>query len=152
MGGTTHTLRPSPNLLLYYFRLGGLLSRFLLCFISVHQCYVSMKLISRSKLDNGQPWGFLRQPTPIPIKTVTISLLHVLSTPFSFPSIIYMLLTLIVSRTCVFLSLSFLSWTCIHHQLSIHSFTLLQVQVYKDCQYMDKHQWKFWLMLHLSSW
>ena len=39
-------LRPSPNPLLYYFRLGGLLSRFLLHFISVHQYYVILKLNS----------------------------------------------------------------------------------------------------------
>ena len=43
MGGTTYTLRPSPNLLLYYFGLGGLLSGFLLCFISIHQYYVITK-------------------------------------------------------------------------------------------------------------
>ena len=43
MGGTTYTLRPSPNPLLYYFGLGGLLTRFLLRFISVHQYYVITK-------------------------------------------------------------------------------------------------------------
>ena len=43
MGSTTYMLRPSPNPLLYYFRLGGLLTGFLLRFISVHQYYVTMK-------------------------------------------------------------------------------------------------------------
>ena len=60
MGGTTHMLRPSPNLLLYYFRLGGLLSRFLLHFISIHQYYVITKLL----VDQNLTVDFKLHPAP----------------------------------------------------------------------------------------
>ena len=42
-GGTTYTLRPSPNPLLYYFGLCGPLTGFKLRFISVHQYYIITK-------------------------------------------------------------------------------------------------------------
>ena len=42
-GGTTYTLRPSPNPSLYYFGLGGPLTGFKLRFISIHQYYVITK-------------------------------------------------------------------------------------------------------------
>ena len=57
-------LRPSPNLLLYYFGLGGLLSGFLLCFISVHQYYIIMKLSVDQSL-TPDPWVWL--PVGIPM-------------------------------------------------------------------------------------
>ena len=54
---------------------------------------------------------------------VMILVLHVLEAPFSFPFIIYMLFTLIISETYVFLLLFISIVTCICHHLFIHAFT-----------------------------
>ena len=60
-------LRPSPNLLLYYFGLGGPLTRFKLRFISIHQYYVITKFrVDRSlTVHSPMPQGTLLYPAYI---------------------------------------------------------------------------------------